>query len=217
MKTVRLSSQLARDIRREAERKYSSTNPEKEYPNDGMKFYIDNGYQTKVDATAKHFKETWGYDCPVNEIDTIHITADLDPDETEYNEYNHRQTFRLPISGVSVPTILVKYSDEMYVNVERDNPTFQECMEVKMYNDNLSTKKREYESKIQEVISRFSTLNQLLKAAPYIKNLVPNDRLQKMYEKDDRTARRKEQAELADTELAELREVLLEDSLLGDD
>ena len=56
-----------------------------------------------------------------------------------------------------------------------------------------------------------------MKAAPYIKDLVPQDKLTKMYEKDDRTARRKELAEVADHELKELRETLLEDSLLGDD
>ena len=56
-----------------------------------------------------------------------------------------------------------------------------------------------------------------MKAAPYMKDLVPQERIQKMHEKDDRTGRRQEQAEIADTELAELREVLLEDALLGDD
>ena len=64
---------------------------------------------------------------------------------------------------------------------------------------------------------RFSTLNQLLKAAPYMKDLVPQDKLTKMYEKDDRTARRQELAEVADNELQDLRETLLEDALLGDD
>ena len=72
-------------------------------------------------------------------------------------------------------------------------------------------------AKLEEVMHRFSTLNQLLKAAPYIKDLVPQEKLTKMYEKDDRSARRKELAEVADNELQDLREVLLEDALLGDD
>jgi hypothetical protein len=86
-----------------------------------------------------------------------------------------------------------------------------------MFNDNLYTKKREYVENIRTVLNRFSSLNQLMKAAPYIKDLVPQEKIQKMHEKDDRTGRRQEQAEIADTELAELREVLLEDALLGDD
>ena len=46
---------------------------------------------------------------------------------------------------------------------------------------------------------------------------MPQERLEKMHEKDDRSERRKEQAEWADNELSDLREVLLEDALLGDD
>ena len=50
-----------------------------------------------------------------------------------------------------------------------------------------------------------------------MKDLVPQDKLTKMYEKDDRTARRQELAEVAENELQDLRETLLEDALLGDD
>ena len=64
-------------------------------------------------------------------------------------------------------------------------------------------------------MERFSTLNQLLKAAPYMKDLVPQDKLTKMYEKDDRSGRRAELAEVAENELQDLRETLLEDALLG--
>ena len=56
-----------------------------------------------------------------------------------------------------------------------------------------------------------------MKVRPYIKDCVPQDRLQKMHEKDDRSERVKQQADLAENELSELREVLLEDALLGDD
>ena len=41
MKTVRLSESLKRDIRREAQKKYESANPEREYPKDkGMEVFI---------------------------------------------------------------------------------------------------------------------------------------------------------------------------------
>ena len=46
---------------------------------------------------------------------------------------------------------------------------------------------------------------------------MPQEKLTKMYEKDDRTGRRQELAELADDQLQGLREVILEDALLGDD
>ena len=86
-----------------------------------------------------------------------------------------------------------------------------------MFNSNRDRKKREYVNNLDTVLHKFSTLNQLMKAAPYIKDLVPQDRLQKMHEVDDRSGRKREQAEIADNELSELREVLLEDALLGDD
>ena len=90
-------------------------------------------------------------------------------------------------------------------------------MAIENYNSDLRQKKRNYVRQLEDVMYKFSTLNQLLKAAPYIKDLVPQDKLTKMYEKDDRSGRRAELAEVADSELQELREVLLEDALLGDD
>jgi hypothetical protein len=81
----------------------------------------------------------------------------------------------------------------------------------------MNKKRREYRNNLESTLEKFHTLNQLMKAAPYMKDLVPDDRLQKMYEKDERGERVKEQAEMAENELKDLREVLLEDKLLGDD
>ena len=66
-------------------------------------------------------------------------------------------------------------------------------------------------------MSRFATLNQLMKAQTVHQRLRATRWLQKMHEKDDRSERVKQQADLAENELSELREVLLEDALLGDD
>ena len=81
----------------------------------------------------------------------------------------------------------------------------------------MSSETSTFRRNIQETLDKFHTLNQLLKAAPYVKDLVPQEKLTKMYEKDDRTGRRQELAELADDQLQGLREVILEDALLGDD
>ena len=220
MKTVRLSESLKRDIRREAQKEYESANPEREYPKDkGMEVFIGEGYQQKIDATTTHFRQTWGFDCPTNTVHTLVIKAEVvEPDsDGEGNDYVDTKSYSLHLPDVPVPTMLVRYGDEMRVKVEPDNEVFVECMDVQMHNDNRWKAEREYLAKIDNVLDRFATLNQLMKAAPYIKDLVPQDRLQKMYEKDDRSERRKEQAEIADNELSELREVLLEDALLGDE
>jgi len=217
MKTVRLSQSLKYDIRRAAERKYDSANPEKEYAKDGMQLFLDEGYQQKIDATCTHFKQVWGFDMPVNVVRYLIISSEyLDSTDDEGNEHYGTKSYTLNLPNVEVPSILVRYGDEMRVKVKPDNPTFLHCVETDMFNGNRDDKKREYVHNLESVLDRFSSLNQLMKAAPYIKDLVPQDKLQKMHEVDDRSGRRKEQAELADTELSELREVLLEDALLGD-
>lgn len=219
MKTVRLSESLKRDIMRAAEAKYKSANPPKEYPQEGMELFITQGYQQKIDATMKHFKDTWSYDMPTSEVRELVISSTVEEsdDDGEGNTHHRDKSYTLSMPGVVVPQVLVKYGDTMRVTVEPDDATFLACVEVEMFNDRRHDAEREYRRKLDDVLDRFSTLNQLMKAAPYIKDLVPQERLQKMHEKDDRSERRKEQAELADNELSGLREVLLEDALLGDD
>ena len=219
MKTVRLSDSLRYAIRNNAEKKWTSANPVRQYPQDGMKVFTGLGYQQKIDQTMEHFKSTWGYDCPVNEVNTLVIAADVvEPDDDgEGNDYHYEERFSLTMPDVPVPQTLCKYSDEMHVKVDPTDETFVQCMDVKMFNSKRDDKLREYNRNIREVLERFATLNQLMKAAPYIKDCVPQDRLQKMHEKDDRSERVKQQADLAENELSELREVLLEDALLGDD
>lgn len=217
MKTVRLSQSLKYDIRRAAEKKYDSANPNKEYPDDGMQLFIDEGYQQKVDATSKHFKDVWGFDMPTNIVSDLVISSTVTKTDSDGDAYEDTHSFTLSLPSIEVPTVLVRYGDSMRVQVKPDNPTFLQCVEVQMFNERRSDKKREYVSNLLTVLDKFSTLNQLMKAAPYVKDLVPQDRLQKMHEVDDRSGRKKEQAELAENELSELREVLLEDALLGDD
>ena len=217
MKTVRLSEQLKRDIKRAAEKKYNNANPQKDYPKDGMQLFIDEGYQQKIDLTSQQFKDVWGYEMPTNAVNELQISSTVVTEDEDGDEYQNDKSFILQLPDVIVPKVLVQYGDRMRVKVKPDNPTFLQCVEIEMFNDNLYTKKRDYLENIRGVLNRFSTLNQLMKAAPYMKDLVPQERIQKMHEKDDRTGRRQEQAEIADTELAELREVLLEDALLGDD
>ena len=217
MKTVRLSQSLKYDIRRAAEKKYDSANPNKEYPDDGMQLFIDEGYQQKVDATSKHFKDVWGFDMPTNIVSDLVISSTVTKTDSDGDAYEDTHSFTLSLPSVEVPSVLVRYGDSMRVQVKPDNPTFLQCVEVQMFNERRSDKKREYVSNLLTVLDKFSTLNQLMKAAPYVKDLVPQDRLQKMHEVDDRSGRKKEQAELAENELSELREVLLEDALLGDD
>jgi hypothetical protein len=226
MKTVRLSEQLKRDILKNAEEKFNNANPMKEFPQDGYAVLQRLGIMDKTNRSKQVFKEIWGQDMPMREIDNIRLIAEQAPvdtdDDGEGNTYfpdsyaGRTLEFAIPCTPTKVPRFMANY-DTIEYEVPPTDETIVECMTIRNFNDERDTKKREYRNKLDSVMDRFSTLNQLLKAAPYIKDLVPQEKLTKMYEKDDRSARRKELAEVADNELQDLREVLLEDALLGDD
>tara|TARA_X000001382_G_scaffold64396_1_gene44615 strand:- start:45 stop:701 length:657 start_codon:yes stop_codon:yes gene_type:complete len=218
MKTVRLSRNLQDDIRRSAEAKYKNANPEKEYPQDGYSVMQRLGVIDKTERTKKMFADIWDRTLPMQNVDNIQLRSEAveDDDDGDGNAYTRNLSYTLRCPPTDVPKFLCYY-DELRLDVPCDDPTIVECMAIENYNSDLRQKKRNYVRQLEDVMYKFSTLNQLLKAAPYIKDLVPQDKLTKMYEKDDRSGRRAELAEVADSELQELREVLLEDALLGDD
>ena len=218
MKTVRLSRNLQDDIRRSAEAKYKNANPEKEYPQDGYSVMQRLGVIDKTERTKKMFADIWDRTLPMQNVDNIQLRSEAveDDDDGDGNAYTRNLSYTLRCPPTDVPKFLCYY-DELRLDVPCDDPTIVQCMAIENYNSDLRQKKRNYVRQLEDVMYKFSTLNQLLKAAPYIKDLVPQDKLTKMYEKDDRSGRRAELAEVADSELQELREVLLEDALLGDD
>ena len=218
MKTVRLSRNLQDDIRRSAEAKYKNANPEKEYPQDGYSVMQRLGVIDKTERTKKMFADIWDRTLPMQNVDNIQLRSEAveDDDDGDGNAYTRNLSYTLRCPPTDVPKFLCYY-DELRLDVPCDDPTIVECMAIENYNSDLRQKKRNYVRQLEDVMYKFSTLNQLLKAGPYIKDLVPEDRLQKMYEKDDRGQRVKQQAEMAEHELSDLREVLLEDKLLGDD
>ena len=217
MKTVRLSMGLQDDILNAALKKYENANPEKEYPQDGYEVLQRLGVVDKTIQTQQMFKQIWTRDLPMREIDSVSIKAtQIEADEDdEGNTHERHLQYRLQCPPTYVPRFLASY-DELEMEVDPTDPTIVECYAIQQYNQTIQTKKNQYRNKLKEVMGRFSTLNQLLKAAPYMQDLIPNEKLQKMHEKDDRSGRRAELAEVADTELSELRETLLEDALLGD-
>tara|TARA_B100000927_G_scaffold177651_1_gene143083 strand:+ start:1635 stop:2312 length:678 start_codon:yes stop_codon:yes gene_type:complete len=225
MKTVRLSEQLKHDIKRKAIDKFEKANPKQTYPADGAKLFTKYGIADKVLRTKAAFKEIWDRDVPMDSVERIQLSSTAmetrkqwDHEKEDYVEQQEESnfTFTLNIPITKIPSFMVNYSD-FKLEVPPDDETFIECYQVQVANDNLSSELSAFRRNIQETLDKFHTLNQLLKAAPYIKDLVPEDRLQRMYEKDDRGKRVKQQAEMADNELSDLREVLLEDKLLGDD
>ena len=216
MKTVRLSQSLQNEILNAAEKKIENTTPPKDYPSDGYKVLDEHGVIDKVLRTQEMFKTIWKHNISMSQIDEVRINSTIESTDEDGYTKEETKSYRLPCSPIEVPDFMTSYGS-FKLQVPPQDPTLVECMAVEQYNYNLRSNLRQKQHKLEEVMDRFSTLNQLLKAAPYIKDLVPQDKLTKMYEKDDRTARRQELAEIADNELQDLRETLLEDALLGDD
>ena len=225
MKTVRLSEQLKHDIKKNALEKFEKANPKQTYPADGAKLLTKYGVMDKVEQTKTSFKEIWDRPVPMETVERVQLSSTHTVLENEYDyekseeverEVEKTFTYTLNVPDTSMPSFMVDYRDFKLV-VPADDETFLACYQVQVANDNLNEETRTFRRNIEETLEKFHTLNQLIKAAPYIKDLVPDDRLQKMYEKDERGERVKQQAEMAENELKDLREVLLEDKLLGDD
>lgn len=210
--------QLQSDISDAARKKFDNANPKKDYPDDGYAVIQRLGIVDKIEKTKKMFKDIWDRNMPMQTVNYVTLRSEAieSDDDGEGNEYSKKLSYNLSCPSTEVPKFLCYY-DELRLDVPCDDPTIVECIAIENYNKDLSDKRYTQVRQLQDAMSNFSTLNQLLKAAPYVKDLVPQEKLTKMYEKDDRTGRRQELAELADDQLQGLREVLLEDALLGDD
>ena len=222
MKTVRLSRQLKWDIAAAADKKFKNANPTRAYPNDGYAVLEQEGIIDKIESTKKMWQSIWNKPLPTTTVDEVQIIAkwtspeNIDEAGIDRGSREENRTYTLTIPDMEAPEAITRY-DSIRISVDHTSETMQECISVNDYNNKLDKTKRDQRWKLEEVMERFSTLNQLLKAAPYVKDLVPQEKLTKMHEVDDRSGRQKELAEVADSELQDLRETLLEDALLGDD
>lgn len=212
MKTVRLSRQLRWDITKAAEKKFDNANPGKEEPQDGYAALLRLGIFDKTNKMKESFKTIWGYDMPMRTVNYVKLVCEY-TNEEGYEKYT---ALNMPTATCEMPRFLTSY-DTIELDVGPTDADIVAAYQVQTYNEDLRQKRREHTSKLDMVMDRFSTLNQLLKAAPYIKDLVPQEKITKMHEVDDRSGRRAALAEIADEELQDLRETLLEDALLGDD
>lgn len=146
--------------------------------------------------------------------------------------------FNLDVSNREVMTLLSKnpdgYNDHATValkiditgnnqdenpcreHVDLSCPLLSELVSIQEYNDKVYTGGRQYKEKVRETIAAFTTLNQALKAWPALKDLVPQDKIDKVYEKVERKAKQQQQREAIEVQEQELNSVILTASLLGD-
>jgi hypothetical protein len=96
-----------------------------------------------------------------------------------------------------------------------DCPLVEEAFNTRIYNDKQYEGARHYKDKVRKTISSFTTLNQALKAWPALKDLVDQDKIDKVYEKVERKAKQQQERESIQIQEQELNSVLLTASLLG--
>ena len=175
-------------------------------------------YQLNLKLVYSELRETTDYDG--NDVPEI-VTEDM--------------RFSLPVTNRQIMALLSSepdsYRDAVRVDLildisgenEEDNaskvlldcPLVEEAFNTRMYNDNQDRGARQYKDKVRETISSFTTLNQALRAWPALKDLVDQDKIDKVYEKVERKAKQQQERESIEIHEQELNSVILTASLLG--
>tara|TARA_R110002126_G_scaffold111372_1_gene249113 strand:- start:1432 stop:2169 length:738 start_codon:yes stop_codon:yes gene_type:complete len=176
-------------------------------------------YQLNLKLVYSELRETTDYDG--NDVPEI-VTEDM--------------RFSLPVTNRQIMALLSSEPDsyrdavrvDLILDISGENeegnaskavldcPLVEEAFNTRMYNDNQYEGARHYKDKVRETISSFTTLNQALKAWPALKDLVDQDKIDKVYEKVERKAKQQQERESIEIHEQELNSVILTASLLGD-
>ena len=91
-----------------------------------------------------------------------------------------------------------------------------ECVE---YNYKIRALREESKDKVNELLCKFTTLNQALKAWPALSKLVEPEKIAKVHEKQQRKRKQEQQKEIADQVVLDndLNKTILTASLIGDE
>lgn len=176
-------------------------------------------YQLNLKLVYSELRETTDYDG--NDVPEI-VTEDM--------------RFSLPVTNRQIMALLSSEPDsyrdavrvDLILDISGENeegnaskavldcPLTEEAFNTRMYNDNQDRGARQYKDKVKETISSFTTLNQALRAWPALKDLVDQDKIDKVYEKVERKAKQQQERESIEIHEQELNSVILTASLLGD-
>jgi len=241
MSTVRMSEQLQRDITRKAEDMYDKAHPYKEFPE-----YLGNKIYTKylkddLENVSSHVLSNIPYeisnrklkmaevtDLNITSNYCIHKNASDDPEdydgEPEFGE--HRFMLKV-IGGYQVLKMFNTGSNynndelqlDLVINTDNAVPDCEliaELYKIRRENDLRANERNNYRRTVSNTIESFTTLNQALKAWPALKDLVAQDKIDKVYEKVERKAKQQQQREAIEIQEQALNSVILTASLLGD-
>ena len=213
MATVRMSDRLLREIRTKAKQKYQVVNPEKEYPLADT-FFSEN-VQPKLDKLMQQFSETLDnmVHYTIKNVENLNINVDVPTDDP--TRPVKTETYACKFSSErKIPSFMAHSWYSAEVNLPFEHEFAQNLYSISQYNTKRKEQENTYVGKIEEVCKEFSTLNQAIKAWPALKDLVPQDSVQKLYEKVNRKAKQQQQRDFIVEQEQELNEVLLESKLL---
>ena len=241
MSTVRMSDQLQRDITRKAEDMYDKAHPYQEFPE-----YLGNKIYTKYlkddlenvsshvlsnmpnEISNRKLKMAEVTDLNITSNYCIHKNASDDPEdydgEPEFGE--HRFMLKV-IGGYQVLKMFNTGSNynndelqlDLVINTDNAVPDCEliaELYKIRRENDLRANERNNYRRTVSNTIESFTTLNQALKAWPALKDLVAQDKIDKVYEKVERKAKQQQQREAIEVQEQALNSVILTASLLGD-
>ena len=241
MSTVRMSDQLQRDITRKAEDMYDKAHPYQEFPE-----YLGNKIYTKYlkddlenvsshvlsnmpnEISNRKLKMAEVTDLNITSNYCIHKNASDDPQdydgEPEFGE--HRFMLKV-IGGYQVLKMFNTGSNynndelqlDLVINTDNAVPDCEliaELYKIRRENDLRANERNNYRRTVSNTIESFTTLNQALKAWPALKDLVAQDKIDKVYEKVERKAKQQQQREAIEVQEQALNSVILTASLLGD-
>ena len=219
MATVRMADRRIDDIVRKARRKFEEVNKPMEFDTTMADKLFTEAYSSKLQAyyvwMEDHFPEI-----PVHKmsIDAIELKY-LEPSDREDEEdalYNRTKYCNFSTSQ-TVPNTFTDRNGTFTIEVELDNPCLQHAMQVDNFNNDLRERTWAYESEVRDLCRQFKTLNQALKHMPALEKLCDPDDIARVHEKVDRSKAEEIMQDAVDAKGQQLKEVLLESSLLGDD
>lgn len=243
MATVRMADYLRHNIVKKFKQLYDKSNP----PIEQKAYHGDKLYETllsgKIEKLNQQIVESFGNIIELNELlmetDTLKIKTDmmLYDSEREYDEvkdthsYKIKEKFRddveieVPLSSKSLMFVQKEGYYETPAAIYVDNADIPDAAKEyiekikKNHQDESYRDAKKYidSEKVDETLLQFTTLNQALKAWPALSKLVPQDKISKVHEKQQR--KRKEQQQRSKVAPVEqnLNKTILTASLLGDD
>ena len=235
-----MSDQLQRDITRKAEDMYDKAHPHQEFPeylgNKIYKKYLKDDLENISSHVLSNMPDEMSNrklrmaevtDLFVTSNYCIHKNASDNPQdydgEPEFGEYR----FNLKVVGgyevLKMFNTGSGYNDEMQLDlvINTDNAVpdcelIAQLFKIRRENDLRANERNNYRRTVSNTIESFTTLNQALKAWPALKDLVSQDKIDKVYEKVERKAKQQQQREAIEVQEQALNSVILTASLLGD-